>query len=328
MSISPRKIVVIGLGTAGTDHVKALEDIPYATVIAGIDTDPSRTLTFRRREVAVYPGAFEAISHKLDPDLVVIATPTHTHAGVCGEVAEYFPKAVILVEKPAADKLEDAQRIVEGVGGKQRVNVAYHMAFSAEVAWGLSQAHARADQLGPPVAIESWYADPYQSDLASAQATLGTSWIDSGINALSVIERFATLIKRTSWCRIEKDSWSGFAGTFVCETQGRQVAAVVLTSWSSIAPTRTTRIKYLSGADLVMDHNAMVAYIVKDGAIADISGSDGVVPRREAHYKALYQSWLVDRVQVFPMDTSLRLHRLLLDGLNEENMHSQNRGSP
>jgi predicted dehydrogenase len=44
-------------------------------------------------------------------------------------VAEYYPGAIIMVEKPAADNLDDARRMIED-GGKQPVNVAYHMAFS------------------------------------------------------------------------------------------------------------------------------------------------------------------------------------------------------
>jgi predicted dehydrogenase len=311
VSFSPMKVIIIGLGNAGQEHAKALEHIPNVNVIAGIDLDQSRKLTFRKCDLPIYSGVFDAASEKLDPNIIVVATPTRSHPEVCANVAEYFRTVAILVEKPAADNLGDALRIVEGVAGKQPVDVAYHMAFSPEVEWALEKARAGADALGPPIAIEAWSADPYQSQLASAQARLGSSWIDSGINALSVIERFAKPIERTSLRSIG----SAFEGQFICEAGGKNFPAVVLTSWHSTAPTRTTRIRYSSGADVVMDHHGVAGYVVENGAVSDFFGSDGTVLRREAHYKALYQSWLVDGSQIFSTDTSSRLHRLLLDGI-------------
>jgi predicted dehydrogenase len=308
-----RKVIIVGLGAAGLVHAKALEEFAQVTVIAGIDTDTSRALTFRERQVDVYSGGFDATSDNLDPDVVIIATPTPTHAQVCDEVAEYFPKATILLEKPAADNLGDAQRIIEGIGGKQAISVAYHMAFSPEVSWALEQARKRTDHLGQPIAIETWHADPYQLERASAEARLGTSWIDSGINALSVIERFAKITERTSLRQIGEAHKSEFEGTFTCAAPDQNFTAIVLTSWHSTAPARTTRIRYASGAELVMDHAAVAGYLLEGGTLTAKFGSDGRTPRREAHYKAMYESWLVDGKEAFPKDTSLRLHSLLLE---------------
>jgi predicted dehydrogenase len=286
------------------------------TIVAGIDTS-SRTLTFRGNEVSVFPSVFDFMSEceihpDIVPDIIVVATPTPTHAEVCGEVSEYFRQASIIVEKPAADMLENAQQIVSVIGDKQPVTVAYHMAFSPVVEWGVKEAAERAGQLGTPIAIESWGADPYQSDLSSAQARLGNSWIDGGINALSVIERFVKPVQRISLRQIEDPSRSVFEGTFVCEFDGSHLLATILTSWYSTAPSRWTRIRYSSGAELVMDHNAVAGYIRQDGHTCAVFGSDGTIPRREAHYKALYRSWLTNNDPLFSTDTSLRLHELLL----------------
>jgi predicted dehydrogenase len=310
------RVVVIGVGVAGTVHARALEDVPEMTIVAGIDTS-SRTLTFRGNEVSVFPSVFDFMSEceihpDIVPDIIVVATPTPTHAEVCGEVSEYFRQASIIVEKPAADMLENAQQIVSVIGDKQPVTVAYHMAFSPVVEWGVKEAAERACQLGTPIAIESWGADPYQSDLSSAQARLGNSWIDGGINALSVIERFVKPVQRISLRQIEDPSRSVFEGTFVCEFDGSHLLATILTSWYSTAPSRWTRIRYSSGAELVMDHNAVAGYIRQDGHTCAVFGSDGTIPRREAHYKALYRSWLTNNDPLFSTDTSLRLHELLL----------------
>ena len=306
-----QKVVIVGIGIAGTEHARALEDVPGASLIAGVDTS-SRTLIFRGNKIPVYSSVFEMMSDgTLHPDIVVVATPTPTHAKMCGEVSEYFGQASIIVEKPAAHNLEDARRIVRGIGGKQPVSVAYHMAFSPVVEWGLSEATGMADQLGSPIAIESWAADPYQSDLAAARQRFGNSWIDSGINALSVIERFVKPVERISLRPIGSTSESVFEGTFICEAGSQQLTASILTSWFSTASSRLTRIRYSSGAELLMDHNAVVGYIRQNGETRSMFGSDGTVPRREAHYRGLYKSWFANQNKIFSADTSVRLHELL-----------------
>lgn len=307
-----QKVVIVGIGIAGMVHARVLEDFPGVALVAGIDTC-ARDLTFRGAKVPVYPSLFEMTADtKNQPDIVVVATPTPTHAEVCGEVAEYFGQASIIVEKPAADNLEDVQRIVHGFGGKQPVTVAYHMAFSPVVEWGVRETASRAGQLGTPVLIEAWAADPYQADVESAQERLANSWTDSGINALSVIERFVRPVARTSLRQIESRARSVFEGAFLCEAGGRQLPASIMTSWYSTEPSRWTRIRYSSGAELVMDHHAVTGYIRQDGQTSAHFGSDGATPRREAHYRALYQSWLGSRNQIFSVETSLRLHNLLL----------------
>jgi hypothetical protein len=237
-----QKVVIVGIGIAGMVHARVLEGFPEIALVAGIDPCP-RDLTFRGNKVPVYPSLFEMTADtKNQPDIVVVATPTPTHAQVCGEVAEYFGQASIIVEKPAADNLEDVQRIVHGIGGKQPVTVAYHMAFSPVVEWGVRETASRADQLGTPVLIDAWAADPYQADVESAQQRLANSWTDSGINALSIIERFARPVARTSLRQIESRARSVFEGAFLCETGGRQVPASIMTSWYSTEPSRWTRI--------------------------------------------------------------------------------------
>ena len=44
-----------------------------------------------------------------------------------------------------------------------------------------------------------------------------------------------------------------------------------------------------------MDHNAVAGYIRQNGEACAVFGSDGTTPRREAHYRALYKSWLAEQ---------------------------------
>jgi predicted dehydrogenase len=126
------RVLLVGLGAIGETHARALAATPSAEVVAGVDVDESRTLEFRGAGRPVYSGMREA-SGACDPDLVVIATPTGTHAAVCDQAARWFPEARLLVEKPAAATLGDARRILSDIGRRQPVDVAYHTSFAPEV---------------------------------------------------------------------------------------------------------------------------------------------------------------------------------------------------
>ena len=310
-----RKVLLIGIGAAGTTHLKALERIPSVTVIAVVDTDTSRSATFRDKEIPIYHSSADASQHH--PDIVVIATPTPTHARICSDVAKYFPTATVLVEKPAADNLPDAQILLSGTAGAPPVNVAFHMAFAPEVNWAVNVVAARKSSFGAPISVQSWSGDPHQSDLVSAESTLSTSWIDSGINALSVIDRFAKVVSRASLRRLGKPSWSTFEGIFICEFGINQLEAVVLTSWNVTGRARSTRIRYSSGAEVVMNHHAVAGYVVEDGRITEMFGTDGSIPRRTSHYRQLYQSWLVNNHPISSPEAALRLHTLLLSSIDD-----------
>jgi predicted dehydrogenase len=278
-------------------------------VLAGVDTnrDLPCTLAFRGKQVPVHTDVMDA-SRWHDPDVVVIATPTPTHATVCQKVSKHFPHAAILLEKPAAANLPAAEGLLKG---KPDVCVALHMAFSPEVAWSVRLAKDNAASFGPPVAIQSFHADAYQADLAPAASRLCNSWVDSGINALSIIDQFATVNDRRSLRSLGETTWSIFEGIFTCDVEGGQVEALVVTSWNGADTGRSTRVRYASGAELVMDHNAVEAYALENGKLIGFFTDSSDAPRRERHYKALYQSWLVDS-QPQSIADSFRLHEVLL----------------
>jgi predicted dehydrogenase len=311
MTPSRHQILITGLGQAGLTHLKVLEQAPGAEVVACVDTAPRPGLTFRGHPVPVYQAPHDA-ARRHQPDIAVIATPTHTHAAVCGQIADCFPAARILVEKPAADALPGARHVLEDIASRQPVDIAYHMSFSPEVTWGRQVTREHASDLGDPVAAQAFFADAYQETYETARARLGSSWIDSGINALSVLTGFADPVSRSSLRPISEPQRSVFEAHVTFHAAGTQLDALILTSWHVTDPAKTTRIRFSSGAELVMDHTAVVGYLIRGGQIAAVYGSDRAIPRRERHYLALYKHWLTGEQPIMPAATSLRLHELLL----------------
>jgi predicted dehydrogenase len=303
-------VLLVGLGAIGETHARALEATPPADVVAGVDVDGSRALMFRGADRPVYRGLREA-SQACEPELVVIATPTGTHAVVSEQTARWFPTARLLVEKPAAATLADARRILSGIGGRQPVEVAYHTSFAPEVGWGQRALEARRSELGDLVSAEMFFADPYYDDFERAAATLGDSWLDSGINALSVLARFATIVTRESLRSIGTERQSIFEARLACHN-GAQ--ALLVTSWQAADGAKTTRLRYASGLELLMDHTAVAAYLLRDGRVEAAFGTDRSIPRRERHYRALYHWCLTEGRPALPPGVGLHLHELLLGG--------------
>jgi hypothetical protein len=85
-----------------------------------------------------------------------------------------------------------------------------------------------------------------------------------------------------------------------------------VTSWHAADPAKTTRLRYASGIELLMDHTAVAAYLLRDGRIEAAFGADRSIPRRDRHYRALYQRWLAEGRPTLPPEISLQLHELLL----------------
>ena len=310
-SRASREVLLVGLGAVAETHVKALEEIPGVVITAGVDKAFARVVSFRGSSVPIYKTIEGAACHH-NPDLVIVATPTSTHAAVCAEVVSVFPTAEVLVEKPASDNLPDAVRMLVDFATRTTINVAYHMAFSPEVIWAQRIFQEKVGVHGAPLAIQALFSDPYESQVESAKTRYCSSWIDSGINAVSVIQRFCHIITRRSLRSLGPDSWSAFEGRFLCQFDTNEFEALVLTSWHVSDPGRTTRIKFRSGAELIMDHHAVAGYWIGSKGVEECFGSNGQPPRRLAHYRNLYRTYLVDHIPMMSAQESCHLHKLVL----------------
>lgn len=308
---SSKNVLLIGLGTIAATHLKVLERIDLVTTAAGVDIDPPGSLSFRQRELPTYLTLEEAARHH-SPDIVVVTTPTPTHAEICMEAAEAFPAAEILVEKPAADNEADATRLFQSIKGDRSLNVAYHMAYSPEVLWAQHLTESEADSLGSPVKATAFFSDPYERDLTAAATRFGNSWIDSGINALSVLSRFGRPVERRT---LRNFGSTSYEAQVLCRGSQGDFETLIITTWQVTAPARATRITYASGAELVMEHHAVTGYLLHNGKLLAHFGSDGHVPRRERHYTELYQVYLGQQLPVLDLQLSKQLHHLLLHDL-------------
>jgi predicted dehydrogenase len=103
------RVAVVGVGHLGKHHARILSALPGAELVAVVDTNRARAA-----EIAAANGTRAAFDYREllgQVDAVTIAVPTELHC----EIALPFLKAgvPVLVEKPIARSLEEADRMIE-----------------------------------------------------------------------------------------------------------------------------------------------------------------------------------------------------------------------
>ena len=303
---------MLGLGVIAETHLAVLSQLPSVQLSFVVDPAPVTPPRFRG---APPPPLYRSLDDALgehQPDVIVIATPTPTHVDLTQRTLQ-GSQARVLVEKPLAHDLDSLQRLESTCAPeilRSRVFVAHHFAFSPEVRWGAEQLRAHPEW-GPVKRIVASFHDAYITDAAHSFEAYTSSWVDSGVNQLSMLSRFVDLVDRgpiqerdngaTSWCT------AGF------RSAGETGTAALRTSWQAVASSkRTTLYLEQSGVEVWLDHTAVTGFVTRHGELLDQHVNDGSTPRKLAHYRPLWESFLADTPDpILGFDAAAHVVRLL-----------------
>ena len=269
-----RRVLLVGLGTIAQTHLQVLGQRDDVSVVGGVDP-VAEGLGF-----PVFSALDDAVTAGLDPDLVVVATPTETHVEIVREAVERTD-ALVLSEKPLATTLEEIDTLADV---SDRVRVAHHFAFSPEVEWALR--HTRAAGWTRPTRVLSVFNDAYAGLGDARLASYVSTWVDSGPNQLSLLAAF---IGR---CRVAAHSDACTRAITVLDHEGGRT--VLSSNWLAADTSKQTTIEYDGGRQVRMDHTSLTATIIEDGVVTEHAGHRGEVGRKEAHYRGLYGVLLAD----------------------------------
>ena len=122
MTPDPLRIAVIGVGHLGQHHARLLADMPGVDLIGVVDTKPGRA-----GEIAAKYGtrAFtDAADVRHLVDAVTVAVPTQSHV----DVAMPFVSQgnAVLIEKPLASSVADADRLIDAAAQRGSVLAVGH----------------------------------------------------------------------------------------------------------------------------------------------------------------------------------------------------------
>lgn len=204
------KLGIIGAGTIFRSYVAALSALPqlYQTV-AVCDTDPEKL-----REVPALAERFGLCGQlrlflsvaellSCEAESVVISTPPETHFSLAMQCLKRGKN--VLLEKPAVlscGELDALYETAQSTGAL--LHVAYHAAFAADLAWYAENRDVLSDRYGLTglSGIVCGFYDPYVAGgalLAGKERLMG-SYLDSGVNELSVCQRLTDLSGFSTAC--------------------------------------------------------------------------------------------------------------------------------
>ena len=110
---------LIGSGMMGVEHIENVNALDGAEIVAFSDPDGRS----REAAAAAQPYAVAHSDHHLllaDPDLdvVVLASPNHTHIDVLRDVLTQRPDLHLLIEKPLCTTVADCREVIELAEGR------------------------------------------------------------------------------------------------------------------------------------------------------------------------------------------------------------------
>ena len=129
MASPEHRFLVVGSGSAGRRHARALRDLYPRSIISVVKRSPSEQPleSLHERDISVVHSLKDGISSS--PTFVVIASPATMHLADLDQLSNYC--ATFLLEKPIAASASDGQRIHDLVTAKGlRVTVGHHLRFS------------------------------------------------------------------------------------------------------------------------------------------------------------------------------------------------------
>jgi len=125
---TPLRIALAGAGTIGRVHLRVLQQCPDARLCAVVDPAPAAQALATAAGVPCYAD-LDALLAQQTPDAVVLATPNAQHVPQALQCIE--AGLAVLLEKPIATTVPEAQTLVEAVARRQaRLLIGHHRAHS------------------------------------------------------------------------------------------------------------------------------------------------------------------------------------------------------
>jgi predicted dehydrogenase len=287
-------IALVGFGRIGRVHLEAASRVPGVRIVAIADPIGASS-------EAPGPFWFTSADELLDatrPDAVLIGTPSATHARVARPIRARFDGRIV-VEKPTATVLAEAYELLD-LG----VETIYHAAFAPEVSWAAARMADWRREHGAVVHLDCVFSDAY----LYTPASLGNSWLDSGINALSVAARLVELGKRHP----VREHWSKSFEALIDFDGGYPNEGAIATTWYANRPEKRTRLLFDDGAALALDHQAVTGRLLGPAHQIESFVSSDDPPRLVQHYMACFHRMFVEGQRCFDIDTERKLAALLL----------------
>jgi D-galactose 1-dehydrogenase len=286
---------LVGLGHVASHHMAAIEASTAFRLVAACDPNPD---TLRMLDPALRAvSSIDSLVALPEVDLVVVASPNELHVEHGIKVIE--AGKWLVMEKPAAPTRAQFQRLADALAHSSgRCSVALHAAFGLEVDWFCEQREQGAFDDLVISSLKAQFYDPYftNGQLEHRARSLGGSWMDSGINALSVIHRVLRADKLelvdSRMTRVGAVPCTEVQGTveFEYSSGGAIGAGSIDTNWTIGRDKKMTSLLSAEPATgVVLDHSEQCVLLRKGGAAQVLFSCENGKPRLTNHYVGVFR---------------------------------------
>ncbi len=298
----PIRLSIIGLGKIAKFQLQALGQACQFQLVAACDLNPMRQVILKENHLLDLPffTNFQEMIKRIDCDAVLISTPLFNHYETAKIVLQEGRN--ILLEKPATSSLEALQELIQIAKFKDVIFVvAFHAAFGQEIKWFKEH----QSSLFPSqflINFQSFFADPYleQGKLLEVVNSLGSSWLDSGINALSIVYPW---VENLTLEQVQLQSLNPeFDRTIQAQVNYRfsplenplfSGQGTIKTHWNLGLNRKLTRLKFSqSPQEIILDHTEQQVWLITPGQkierLADFSQTGD---RLTQHYIGVFNNF-------------------------------------
>jgi D-galactose 1-dehydrogenase len=318
------KLAIVGLGHAAGHQLAALERVAGFEIAAVCDTDPA-TRSAAPSGVPFFSSSGELCANA-HLDAAVVAVPPSEHYEIARRLL--YAGVDVLLEKPATQSLGEFDELAAIARERGRtLVVAFHAAFGLDVQWFADRYAADLrHSLGPLTGFHCAFYDPYVANgvVAARARALGGSWFDSGINALSVVERFVPAerieLDSAAITRVPQIDVGELHGSVLLrfpvaheDSAGR---GAIETNWTLGLDSKVTRLYFGDArAEIVLHHSDQRVLAVNGtGAATVLADLSPAGPRLVNHYVGVFEDFAARlRSRDDNLEAARELHGLLLD---------------
>jgi D-galactose 1-dehydrogenase len=298
------RVGIVGFGHIGAVYTEAFKYSPNFQLVAVVDTDDSIRGSLPR-DIHFFTDAKDMVDAGIKVDVAIVAVPQNQHF----YLAQFLLNAGIdvLLEKPATSTWQQLNYLINCANNNGRMLMfAMHAAYGGEVRWFAKnqKQHSALTSLGPIVGFWQGFYDPYivNGKLLPAGESLGGSFQDSGINALSVLHalgfkniRFTgkTKIVHLGEYEVRESAYIQCA----LSSPRNVFTGVIHTDWTLGENYKVTKLFFEGGQIVTLDHSAEMAMLTEmHGSISVVADCANGRPRLVNHYVYLLQE-LAERLE-------------------------------
>jgi hypothetical protein len=298
------RIAVVGTGRIANVYRGAAEQIaltpdePQIELIGGYDKAGNQV-------DGIEPVASLQALVDLEPEAFIISTGTTAHLDAYRELATLAPDARVWFEKPVVytpAQLADATDVF----ADPLRRTMYHAADAPEVTWAASRWPDWLAEHGAVTSVRAFFSDPYSTMDTSSYVN---SWLDSGVNAMSVLQRLVGLTGRAELTD-HGDEIGAWTGAIEMDGVDGGGDARITTQWKVAMAAKHSEFVFGDDTRLNLDHQAVAGRISDHRGPFELFGSHATVPRMVQHYVNVFRRLLADR-QLFTPEQEVQIHQAL-----------------